>query len=172
MPAVKYEKEGGPRIHDCAGLIRRACSAPARDIIAFLDALLFNFLIANYDAHSKNYSLLLDGPGAIRLAPFYDLISVAAFAGTDRKLAMKYGGENRPDYLRRRHLERLAGDLDVKFTLVRRRGDAMVERVNELAGEARRTLPEQFQDRAILDQIATLISDRSERLRRAISEPA
>lgn len=171
VPAVKYEKEGGPRVVDCAGLIRRACSAPARDIIAFLDALLFNFLIANYDAHAKNYSLLLDGPGSIRLAPLYDLISIAAFTGTDRKLAMKVGGENRPRYLRRRHLERLAEDLGVKPALVMRRGEAMAERVGALAGEARRSLPESFQDRPILDEIAAIVADRGERLRRAISEP-
>lgn len=171
VPAVKYEGEGGPRVGDCAGLIRRACSAPARDIIAFLDALLFNFLIANNDAHSKNYSLLLDGAESIRLAPLYDLISTAAFPGTDRKLAMKYGGESRPEYLRRRHLERLAGDLGVKPAMVRRRGEAMAERVEAVADGARRSLPASFQDRAILDEIAAILAERSKRLRRAISEP-
>ncbi|HET8862258.1 MAG TPA: type II toxin-antitoxin system HipA family toxin [Solirubrobacterales bacterium] len=171
VPAVKYEGEGGPRVHDCADLIRRVCSAPARDVIAFLDALLFNFLIANHDAHSKNYSLLLDGPGSIRLAPLYDLISTAVFQGTDRKLAMRYGGENRPEYLRRRHLERLADDLGVKPALVRRRGEAMVERVEAAADGARRSLPERFQDRPILDQIDAVLVARSERLRQAISEP-
>lgn len=53
VPAVKYEKEGGPTVADCAELIRRRFSAPARDITFFLDALLFNFAIANHDAHSK-----------------------------------------------------------------------------------------------------------------------
>lgn len=171
VPAVKYESEGGPRIADCADLIRRVCSAPARDVIAFLDALLFNFLIANNDAHSKNYSLLLDGAGSIRLAPLYDLISTAVFPGTDRKLAMKYGGENRPDYLRRRHLERLAEDLGVKSALVRRRGEAMIERVEAAFTDARRSLPESFQDRAILNEIATILDARGGRLRQAISEP-
>lgn len=172
VPAVKYEREGGPRISDCAELIRRACSAPARDVIAFLDALLFNYLIANYDAHSKNYSLLLDGPGSIRLAPLYDLISTAVFRGTDRKLAMKYGGENRPEYLRRRHLDRLAQDLGVKPALVGRRGEMMIGRVEAAVEDARRSLPERFQDRTILDEVTTILAQRSERLGRAISEPS
>ena len=81
VPGVKYENEGGPDVADCARLIHRHSGAPARDIIAFLDALLFNFLIGNNDAHSKNYSLLLDGPGAIRLAPLYDLLSTATIEG-------------------------------------------------------------------------------------------
>ncbi|MDX6603383.1 MAG: serine/threonine-protein kinase HipA [Solirubrobacterales bacterium] len=95
VPAVKYENEGGPNVADCARLIHRHSDAPARDIIAFLDALIFNFLIGNNDAHSKNYSLLLGGPGSIRLAPLYDLLSIAIIEGASRNLAMKYGGEKR-----------------------------------------------------------------------------
>jgi len=169
VPAVKYEKEGGPAIADCAALIRRHFSAPARDITAFLDALLFNFAIANYDAHSKNYSLLLDGPGSIRLAPLYDLISTVVFQGTDRKLAMRYGGENRPEYLRGRHLDRLARDLGVKPALVRRRAIAMRERTEAAVEGARRSLPAEFQDRPMLDKVIEVLGKRGEALaRRAV----
>ncbi len=161
VPAVKYEREGGPTVADCADLIRRHCSVPARDIIAFLDALLLNFAIANHDGHSKNYSLLLDGPGSIRLAPLYDLISTAVYADTDRKLAMRYGGENRPAYLRGRHLDRLAEDLAVKPALVRRRAAAMRERVEAATEAARRALPVEFQDRPIIEEAIRLLDERS-----------
>ena len=170
VPAVKYESEGGPSVADCADLIRRHCSAPARDITAFLDALLFNFVIANHDAHSKNYSLLLDGAGAIRLAPLYDLIATVVFSGTDRKLAMRYGGENRPRYIRGRHLDRLAKDLGVKPTLVRRRALAMRERVEAALADARRTLPAEFQDRPILERIEAVVLERGEMLAARASE--
>lgn len=170
VPAVKYEKEGGPGVADCAELIRRHFSAPARDITAFLDALLFNFVIANHDAHSKNYSLLLDGPGSIRLAPLYDLISTGVFRETDRKLAMRYGGENRPAYLRGRHLDRLAADLGVKPALVRRRAGAMWERIEAAAEEARRSLPAEFQDRPLLDEMLGLLAERGEALARRAAE--
>jgi len=170
VPAVKYEKEGGPAVADCAELIRRHFSAPARDLTAFLDALLLNFLIANYDAHSKNYSLLLDGPGSIRLAPLYDLISTVVFPGTDRKLAMRYGGENRAAYLRGRHLDRLARDLGVKPALVRRRAIAMCERAEAAVEEARRSLPAEFQDRPILDKVIEVLGERVEALARRATE--
>lgn len=169
VPAVKYEREGGPTVADCADLIRRYFSAPARDVTAFLDALLFNFVIANHDAHAKNYSLLLDGPGSIRLAPLYDLISTAVYRGTDRKLAMRYGGENRPAYVRGRHLDRLARDLGVKPALVRRRSVSMRERLEAAAEEARRSLPDEFQDRPVIDKVAKVIAERGEALtKRAI----
>lgn len=164
VPAVKYEKEGGPGVADCAALIRRHCSAPARDLTAFLDALLFNFVIANYDAHSKNYTLLLDGPGSIRLSPLYDLLSTAVFQGTDRKLAMKYGGENRPGYIRGRHLDAMAADLEVKPVLVRRRAVSMAERVQASVEAARRSLPSAFQDRPMVDRIIAMVAERSEEL--------
>lgn len=170
VPGVKYEKEGGPTVADCAELIRRHFSAPARDITAFLDALLFNFAIANHDAHSKNYSLLLDGPGSIRLAPLYDLISTVVFSRSDRKLAMRYGGENRPEYLRGRHLDRLANDLGVKPALVRRRAIAMRERTEAAVEEARRSLPTEFQDRPILDKMIEVISERGDSLTKRAGE--
>ncbi len=160
VPAVKYENEGGPTVADCARLIRRHCSAPARDITAFLDALLLNFAIANHDGHSKNYSLLLDGPESIRLAPLYDLISTAVYTGTDRKLAMRYGSENRPAYLRGRHLGRLAADLAVKPVLVRRRAAEMRERVEAGAAAARQSLPVEFQDRPVVEQATGLLDER------------
>lgn len=170
VPAVKYENEGGPNVADCAQLIHRHSAAPARDIIAFLEALVFNFLIGNNDAHSKNYSLLLDGPRAIRLAPLYDLLSIAVIEEASRKLAMKYGGEKRPSYLRGRHLHRLAAELAVHPALVERRAAETLERVLVVAGDARASLPVGFQDRPVLDRIEKVIGERGTRLRKALAE--
>jgi serine/threonine-protein kinase HipA len=169
-PEEKYEGEGGPGVAECAALLWRASSAPARDIVALADALLFNFLIGNHDAHAKNYSLLLDGPEAIRLAPLYDLLCTAVFSGTSKKLAMKYGGENRPPYLRRRHLDRLADELAVKSNLVRSRAERMIELVGDNAEAAREALPPAFQGRPLLDQIAAIVNERRERLAKALAE--
>ncbi len=69
---------GRPRGHGperLARLLRDHSTEPARDAAAFFDALAFNWLICNTDAHSKNYSILL-GPNAARLAPLYDVWSV------------------------------------------------------------------------------------------------
>jgi serine/threonine-protein kinase HipA len=171
VPAVKYENEGGPGVADCGKLIREHSAAPARDIIAFLQALLFNFLIGNNDAHSKNYSLLLDGPESIRMAPLYDLLSIAAIEGATRDLAMKYGGEKRVSYLRRRHLRRLADELGVKGPLVERRARSMIERVLPAAQDARRSLPPGFQGAETLDRVEGVIAERAERLWKAVKEP-
>jgi serine/threonine-protein kinase HipA len=169
-PDEKYEGEGGPDVGACAGLLRRASAAPAVDIREFLDCLLFNFMIGNHDAHGKNFSLLLDGPRSVRLAPFYDLLSTQVFDGTRKKLAMRLGGENKPDYLRRRHLDRLAEQLEVNPSFVLRRLDLMVALVRSAQAEARARLPVAFQDRAIIERIDAVIAQRADRLLKARSE--
>jgi serine/threonine-protein kinase HipA len=169
-PDEKYEGEGGPNVADCAELLRRSSAAPAVDLIELLDCLLFNFTIGNHDAHGKNFSLLLDGPGSVRLAPFYDLLSTQVFEGTRKKLAMRLGGENKPEYLRRRHLDRLTGELGVKGSFLLRRLEMMVERVRSSQEEARHRLPAEFQDRAIIERIDALIAKRTERLMKARTE--
>jgi serine/threonine-protein kinase HipA len=51
-----------------------------------LAAVTLNVLIGNGDAHAKNFSLLHDHSGALRLAPLYDLMSTLYYG--DDRLAM------------------------------------------------------------------------------------
>jgi serine/threonine-protein kinase HipA len=172
LPGFKYQAEGGPDIAACARLIRERVSAPAVDLPAFLDALLFNLLIGNTDAHGKNFSLLLDGEGAPRLAPLYDLLSARAYWPFRRKMAMKYGGEYRGDRIRGRHLERLANEMEISPAAVRRQARQAGERVLAAAPQARERLPRPWADAALLDSIDRLIEEADEELHRAADEPA
>ncbi len=170
-PEMKYEAEGGPGVAECAALIRAHLAAPAAALLAFLDALLFNLLIGNADAHSKNYSLLLEGQGAPRMAPLYDLISTRAYGRRlGRKMAMKYGGEYRPEWIRGRHLDRLGDDLGIAPRRVRIRALKMTERLGDLRGAAREELPADWRDAPIIAAIEVTIAEMSEVLRRAARE--
>jgi serine/threonine-protein kinase HipA len=172
LPDLKYQAEGGPSIATCAGLVREHVSAPAVDLMAFLDALLFNLLIGNTDAHGKNFSLLLDGEGAPKLAPLYDLLSARAYWPFKRKMAMKYGGEYRGDRIRGRHLERLAFELEISPAAVRRRAREVGDRVLVATAAARERLPEPWRDVELLDSIDQLVRNSAEEIRRAAEEPA
>lgn len=95
-PTLKYENEGGPGVADVISLLRAHSSSPAEDVGTFLDALLFNWLIAGTDGHAKNYSILHGGGGRVRLAPLYDIASALPYEHLDArrlKLAMKIGGK-------------------------------------------------------------------------------
>jgi serine/threonine-protein kinase HipA len=170
-PEMKYEGEGGPGVLECANLIREHVAAPAPALLTFLDALLFNLLIGNADAHSKNYSLLLEGAGAPRMAPLYDLISTRAYGRRfGRKMGMRYGGEYRPEWIRGRHLDRLAGDLGIAPRRVKIHALDMVERVSVRREETRRQLPEDWSEEPILESVDETIAELADVLRRAAEE--
>jgi serine/threonine-protein kinase HipA len=54
---TKYQKEGGPSLNQCFSLMREVSSAPVIDLAQLLDAVIYNYLIGNNDAHGKNFSL-------------------------------------------------------------------------------------------------------------------
>jgi serine/threonine-protein kinase HipA len=162
-PQVKYESEGGPGLAACFGLLRSASSKRASDRIALLDAVALNFVIGNHDAHGKNFSLL-HGAGGTRLAPLYDLVSTAVYDGLDRKMAMAIGGEYRPDYVRRRHVERFAAAAGLGGAAVRRR-------MLRLAGRARAAAPRVAEPMApvpVLDRVLETVERRAGWLEREL----
>jgi serine/threonine-protein kinase HipA len=110
---LKYEESGGPSLTAIWRLLRDHSAAPAVDGRQLLRWIGFNFLIGNADAHGKNIALLYLENGAVRLAPFYDLLCTAIYPELDQRLALRLGGERRPERLRRRHWEQLAEDLGV-----------------------------------------------------------
>jgi serine/threonine-protein kinase HipA len=110
-PAAKYESNQtgirGPTFADMFALTRTAMAAP--DLLALLDAAIFNVTVCNTDAHAKNYSLMITANG-FSLAPLYDVMCAAAWDGVTRNLAQKIGGKNRGGHLKRRHWEAFAKD--------------------------------------------------------------
>ncbi len=153
-PEAKYESEGGPGVAECGALIRAHAAGPGAALLWFLDALLFSVLIGNADAHSKNYSLLLEGPGAPRLAPLYDLISTRAYGRRfGRKLGMKYGGEYRPDRIRGRHLDRLGDALGIAHRRVRQHAEDIAVTALRSRTAARERLEDPWREDPILDPI-------------------
>jgi hypothetical protein len=61
VPEHKYQSEGGPSLKQCFELVRATSATPVIDLQSLLDAVIFNWLIGNHDAHGKNFSLLYRG---------------------------------------------------------------------------------------------------------------
>ena len=87
-PERKYAAEDGPTFRTSFELLRRAATVPAVAVLALLDVAIFNVIVGNADAHGKNFSLLYQ-PGAVTLAPFYDLLSTVAYPVLSPNLAMR-----------------------------------------------------------------------------------
>lgn len=128
-PAQKYENEGGPGPRAIVELLRAQSSNPEEDVTSFVDALVFNWLIAGTDAHAKNYSLLLGGGGTVRFAPLYDLASVLPYQNIDlskAKLAMKIGGEYQLKNIGLKQWKKFAAELRLEI-------DWLLDRVRTMA---------------------------------------
>ncbi len=127
-PEIKYQNEGGPSISQCMGLLRTVSSIPAIDLQHLVDAVIFNLLIGNFDAHGKNFSLVYHG-GTIRLAPLYDVLSTVYYPELSKKMAMKIGGEYLADKICPRHFEKLAEEARLGKALVKNRVPELIELV-------------------------------------------
>lgn len=98
-PANKYEEDGGPSLRRVAALL---ATVERGALTTLLSALTLNLLIGNGDAHAKNFSLLHDRSGALRLAPLYDLLSTFLYG--EQRLAMYVDGVQRTDRVTPEHL--------------------------------------------------------------------
>ena len=133
VPETKYQKEGGPSLRQCFRLLRDASSAPVIDLSRLLDAVIFNYLVGNNDAHGKNFSLLYHGVGTVnletRFAPLYDLVSTIYYSELSEEMAMKIGDEYSSDRVNPRDFEKLAEQADLARPLVRRRVPELAEAI-------------------------------------------
>jgi len=80
-PEAKYESTAeaqrlGTRLRRLAELAAPRAVDPTSFRLDLLRAITFNMAIGNGDAHSKNYSVLIDRDGAVTLAPVYDCAPV------------------------------------------------------------------------------------------------
>lgn len=131
---IKYQNEGGPGIKECMTLLRAVSATPVIDLQRLLDAIIFNFLIGNNDAHGKNFSLIYHDD-SIRLAPLYDILSTAFYPELSNKMAMKIGGEYKADKIFPHHFEKLAEDSGLGRALVKGRAQELAEKTISTLGK-------------------------------------
>jgi serine/threonine-protein kinase HipA len=164
-PENKYAGEGGPGFKACFDLVRRACSTPAPAVLRLLDVAIFNAILGNADAHSKNFSLLYSGQ-TVDLAPLYDLLSTVAYPELSENFAMRIAKRATLDEFRPDTWERFADDIGVGAPFTRRRVSALAQAMSEQAPGLARSLATFGLDAAALDSFAELIKGRAERFLR------
>jgi serine/threonine-protein kinase HipA len=163
-PENKYEREGGPGISTCLDEIQKHSIEPLPDRLAFLNIVIFNYLIGNSDAHGKNFSLLYEN-GKPRLAPAYDLLSTAVYPELAIKMAMKIGGKYDPNEVYLRHWHRLVPDTAVARKAIEK---SLADIARTALDEATKLHTELNKDgitSPVLDSILALIKRRSTRLK-------
>lgn len=162
-PETKYAIEGGPSFKLCFDLVRTACAKPAVDVLALLDAAIFNAAIGNADAHGKNFSLLYTDQGT-RLAPLYDLMVTALYPEVNTRLAMPIGRANQIGDIDRATWDRFATDMGLGRPYVRRRVHQLCGMIHLRAGRVANQLRDEVSAAGMLDPIVDLVRDQVEQI--------
>ncbi|HEY0618485.1 MAG TPA: HipA domain-containing protein [Kribbella sp.] len=165
-PVRKYQNEGGPGPREIAALFRRVMprSAALTATQAFLDALVWNWVIAGTDAHAKNYSLLLLR-NQVRLAPFYDVASALPYEAIPEekmRLAMNFGTGHRVNP-GSSPWARLAADLQLSEEEIRGRASRIVAAAPEAFSVAAADADVRSLQSSLPERMTELVSDRARR---------
>lgn len=157
MPERKYQGEGGPSLKRCFDFLRVVSAAPVLDLGALLDAVVFNIVVGNNDAHGKNFALLHREDGTTRLAPLYDLVSTSYYPDLAPNMAMRVGRQAVGDRLSPNDLARLAKDAGLAAPLVLDRAVELMDTIHARIDEVDRPHP-------VSIRVAALIRDRAQTL--------
>ena len=157
---LKYQAEGGPGLKSCFDLVRTYSANPIKDFQQLMEWVLFNYLIGNMDGHAKNLSFIYQN-GQIRLALFYDMLCTDIYDNLSQKLAMKIGGENRPEWLMARHWERFAKEIKIDYPVLKKRLLNFCLKVTGEIDTAYIDFTTRYQQNSLVEDIVAAIKKRS-----------
>jgi serine/threonine-protein kinase HipA len=149
----KTDKYDGS-VEEIGRKLKAVSEVPGLDVQLFFERVVFNFLIGNGDAHVKNYSVIYDDEGHVRLAPAYDLVcSRIVIPGEQDESALTIRGKK--NRIKRKDMDLLADHLDipekVRFSLFAGRRESIMKRLadaslpEDLADDFNKLLLERFQ---------------------------
>jgi serine/threonine-protein kinase HipA len=164
LPSAKYEVEGGPSLADVFGLLRSLGGrTTARDINNLLLAATLNWLLGNSDAHGKNFGLVYDGHGGIRLAPLYDIVSTNVY-DLKPEMAMLIGGVEEPTRVEADSWREMAAECGLGGSVLHR-VETLVEGALKCAHATREVALAEGWYEPVIDQIVALAGQRASQLR-------
>ena len=159
---LKYQAEGGPGLKACFGLVRSYSANPIKDFQQLMQWVFFNYLIGNMDGHAKNLSFIYKAK-QIRLAPFYDMLCTDIYDDLSQKLAMKIGGENRPEWIMERHWERFAEGIKIRHPILKKKLLDFCLKVTRKIDSTYAEFINKYQQNRMIEDIIAAIKRRSSR---------
>ncbi|MBU0465380.1 MAG: type II toxin-antitoxin system HipA family toxin [Proteobacteria bacterium] len=159
---LKYQADGGPGLKACFDLVRAYSANPIKDFQQLMQWVFFNYLIGNMDAHAKNLSFIYQAK-QIRLSPFYDIMCTIIYEDLSQKLAMKIGGENRPEWVMERHWKRFAEEIKISPSILQKRLlDFCLKLVNKIDSTYANFI-DRYQRNDLLENIIIAVKKRANR---------
>lgn len=127
QPKDKYDVT----FKDCLWVLNQT-SEPAKSKMKFLERVIFNYLIGNTDAHSKNFSISFNEKGYIALTPAYDLLCSSVY-DLDQRIAMKIGKAKFYNDVTDADWEIFADDMDISYKILKQELKKQKETIVPLA---------------------------------------
>lgn len=163
-PSAKYQHSQfrGPKGSFAKMVDRLREVGAGGEVLRIWDAMVFNVLCCNTDAHMKNYSILITG-GGIELAPIYDVMCAAVWDGITKNLALDVADKRVGDYIERRHWEREAQKCGLRPAAAISRVKTLAEKMlkeTKLAKEQIEAMP--AGGHALLDDVERAVVRRCE----------
>ena len=139
--------------------VLRYSSNPGFDALRLFELTLFCFLTGNADMHLKNFSMIYEPDGVIRLSPAYDLLPTKLFIPMDQEeLALTVNGKKR--HLRRKDFDAFGQAL----TLTDRQIANAHRRLQRNLAKAVDDLPAAFISNSRQNEFSELLKGKMERL--------
>ncbi len=136
-PRDKYQEDGGPSLRQIAGILR---SVDPDGLTELLRVVTLHVVVGNGDAHAKNFSLLHERSGALRLAPLYDVMSTLYYG--DDRLAMYIDNVHRANRVTIDRLQNEAASWGIPRSRAAEVIDELLSAVPEAARRAQEETPD------------------------------
>ncbi|MEQ5802027.1 type II toxin-antitoxin system HipA family toxin [Halomonas sp. H10-9-1] len=113
-----HEKYDGSNYEQIGRLLREFSADGLSCVLEMARRLLVNVLLANGDAHLKNWSLWYPDRFTPRLSPAYDIVMTRAYLPDEHGAALNLNGKKRWDLLGREDFRHWADRVGVSWSLV------------------------------------------------------
>lgn len=136
-----HDKYGSANYEQLGRMLYRYSGDGLADICQFARRLLVNILLANGDAHLKNWSLMYHDRITPRLAPAYDILTTSVYIEEEREFALNLAGTKKWHVATMDHFRYWAGKAGVPWRAVRPHLDDVMDKARSLWPAALKTLP-------------------------------
>ena len=110
------------------GLFGVAAHLEPKDVLKLVDQFAYNILVANTDAHAKNYSMIHRLGPSVDLCPLYDVSTVLLWPNVNQYFSQKISGKKRkPSDVTPDHFAQIAEEFGYRPTDVINRVKKLVD---------------------------------------------
>jgi serine/threonine-protein kinase HipA len=140
---VKYpdKKYGGANYEQIGKVLYTYSGDGIADAQQFARRLLVNILLANGDAHLKNWSLLYQDQVTPRLSPAYDIVTTSVYMEGEQEFAMNLAKNKNWFDVDFSNFERWAERSDIPWRAIKSHLDDSMEKARSLWPDALKDLP-------------------------------